>query len=251
MATATEIQTANAKLISDRAAGIAVPVKTQAEKDQAALTGNLDFFLKMLTTQLKQQDPTQPMDVNQMTQQIATLSSVQQQVNTNTNLEKLLAQGTTSQLSTAVSYLSKEVETKGSTGQVIGGQGSFAYVLPSDAASVKVTIKNAAGSVVFQGNGSTKSGRNLLVWDGVNSTSGTQEPDGTYTIAVTATDSSQKAITAEARAVGIVGGVQTDSTGAVVLTVGDTTVKYSDILAVREPTRANLDTAQTGSGSSG
>ena len=247
MVDTTSIAAQNAQFIKDQAAGAATKTITGAAADQSKLTGDLSFFLKMLTTQLKQQDPSQPMDVNQMTQQIATLSSVQQQVATNSNLEKLLAQGNTSQLSTAVSYIAKEVETKGNTGQVVSGQGAFTYILPAAAKEAKITIKNAAGSVVFEGSGTTKSGRNIVVWDGKNSSNGNQEPDGTYTISVAAKDTNGKAITPELRSVGIVSGVQTDSKGAVQLNVGDQTINYSDILAVRSPTRANLSNSNTSS----
>jgi flagellar basal-body rod modification protein FlgD len=250
MVDTTSIAAQNAQFIKDQAAKVATPAISAAAAAQAKVTGDLSFFLKMLTTQLKQQDPSQPMDVNQMTQQIATLSSVQQQVATNTNLEKLLAQGNSSQLSTAVSYISKEVETKGNTGEVVQGQGGFAYLLPSAATQAKITIKNAAGSVVFQGLGPTASGRNIVLWDGVNSASGKQEPEGTYTISVAATDSSGKAITPELRAVGIVSGVQTASDGTVQLSVGDQTINYSDILAVRTPTRTNLSSGTNNASSS-
>ncbi len=246
MVTTSSIAAQNDALIKAKANGTATSkTETGATADSKTLSGDLTFFLKMLTTQLKQQDPSQPMDVNQMTQQIATLSSVQQQVNTNKNLEKLLAQGQTSQLSTAVSYIGNEIETKGSTGQVVSGQGAFVYLLPKAATSTKVTIKNASGSTVFEGTGTNKSGRNIMVWDGVNSANGKKEPDGTYTLSVEAKDSKGKAITPELRTVGIVGGVQNDSTGTS-LTIGDTTVKYSDILAVRVPTRANLTSTSGG-----
>lgn len=251
MADTSSIAAQNAQFIKDRDAKKATKTITGAAADQSKLTGDLSFFLKMLTTQLKQQDPSQPMDVNQMTQQIAMLSSVQQQVATNSNLEKILAQANSSKLSTAVSYISKEVETKGSTGQIVQGQGAFAYILPTAAKEAKITIKNSAGSVVFEGSGTTKLGRNIVLWDGKNSGNGNQEPDGTYTISVAAKDTNSKVITPELRAVGIVSGVQTTKDGSVQLSVGDQTINYSDILAVRTPTRANLSTANTDGSASG
>jgi flagellar basal-body rod modification protein FlgD len=243
MADTSSIAAQNAQFIKDQAAGATTKTITGAAADQSALTGDLDFFLKMLTTQLKQQDPSQPMDVNQMTQQIAMLSGVQQQVATNTNLEKLLAQGNSSLLSTAVSYIGNEVETKGNKGQILQGQGAFAYILPTAAKEVKITIKNSVGSVVFEGSGTTQSGRNVVIWDGKNSSTKKQEPDGTYTISVSAKDTNGKAITAETRSVGVVGGVQTDKNGKVQLTVGDQTLYFEDVLALRAPTRTALSSS--------
>ena len=64
---------------------------SQTKNASTMLNGTLNDFLKLLTTQLKNQDPTEPADTNQMTQQIASLSQVEQQINTNSNLEKLIA----------------------------------------------------------------------------------------------------------------------------------------------------------------
>ncbi len=213
--------------------------KTDAAATQAQLSSDVSFFLKMLTTQLKNQDPSSPLDTNQFTQQIAQYSGVQQQVNTNATLEKLLASYKQSSTTSAVSYIGKEVESKGSTGVVLGGQGAFTYILPSAAKSAEITIKDSTGRTVFTGSGTTASGRNTVVWDGVNSSTGKQEPDGTYTIAVAPLDSNGKAMTPEMRAVGIVSGVETDASGNVLLDIGDTKVNYTDVLTVRVATRAD------------
>ncbi len=217
------------------------------------LSGDFSFFLKMLTTQLTNQDPTQPMDTSQMSQQLAQFSGVQQQVDTNTKLDTLIANNGKSQQATAVGYIGHEVEAEGNTGSVYGGQGAFAYVLPSAAASAKVTITDASGNTVFSGDGTTLSGRNILVWDGVNSTTGAQEPDGTYTLAVSATDSSGAAMTVDTRSVGIVNAVETDANGNLVLDLAGgsgTTMNFNDVLAVRSPSRVVTSTADSGSDSS-
>jgi flagellar basal-body rod modification protein FlgD len=193
-----------------------------------------------LTTQLKNQDPTQPLDTNQLTQQIAQYSGVQQQVTTNANLEKLLATMQKSNISTAVSYLGREIETKGKTGEVSGGQGAFSYILPKTASTVDITITNAAGAVVFTGKGDVKEGRNLVVWDAKNS-AGVKQPDGRYTITVEAKGADTKDIAVETRAVALVGGVETDATGQTLLTTASgAKVNFSDIIAVRDATRAAL-----------
>lgn len=224
--------------------------KTASGTDAGSkLNADFNFFLKMLTTQLQHQDPSEPMDTSQMTQQIATFSGVEQQVQTNSRLDQLLASNQQSQLGTAVSYIGREVETEGNTGSVIGGQGAFSYVLPEEAKTVSVVITNAAGKAVFSGAGTATKGRNTVVWDGKNSITGAQEPDGTYTVQVTAKNAAGVAITPDIRAVGIVEGVETDENGSVVLTVGDIKVKYDEILAVRAPSRVAVeDPADTGSG---
>lgn len=243
---------ANQRYIANIAAGNGAANKadpsdnTSAASAQSKLSGDLNFFLKLLTTQLKNQDPTQPLDTNQVTQQIATLSSVQQQVNTNLNLEKLINSNKQSQLSTAVSYIGKEIETPGNTGQVLGGQGAFTYALASVASRTNVTIKNAAGQIVFTGIGTNMAGRNIIIWDGKNSKTGQREPDGTYTLSVEAKDANGKSITAITSAVGIVNAVQNDAKGNLTLSLGDVTKNFSDVVAVRDPSRVQTTTAQSG-----
>ena len=237
----------NAAFLAARDKGIETATsKTNSGASQAQLSSDVNFFLKMLTTQLQNQDPTQPLDTNQFTQQIAQYSGVQQQVSTNSNLEKLLAAMNRSTSATAVGYINHEVETVGNTGEVIGGQGAFSYILPKAAATAEITITNSAGVVVYRGQGNKTAGRNIVLWDGVNYATKQKEPDGVYKIAVTAKDSQDKAITAETRAVAIVSGVETDATGGTILTThGNAQVKFEDVLAVREATRAVLDDPAT------
>src|ERR1700734_3492026 len=73
------------------------------------LSGNFDTFLQLLTTQLQNQDPLDPMDSNQFTQQLVEFSQVEQQINTNTNLQTLITQGTTNASAITTSYLGKNV----------------------------------------------------------------------------------------------------------------------------------------------
>jgi flagellar basal-body rod modification protein FlgD len=214
--------------------------KTGSAAAQTQLSSDINFFLKLLTTQLKNQDPSSPLDTNQFTQQIAQYSSVQQQVNTNTNLEKLLAANNRSTTSNAVSYIGREVETAGNTSELARGQAAFSYILPTSAASAEITLTNAAGQVVFKGQGDTKAGRNLVVWDGVNSANGAREAEGTYKISVVALDAANKVVQAETRKIAIVSGVETDATGNTLLSTGRSTVNFNDVLAVRTPTRADL-----------
>jgi flagellar basal-body rod modification protein FlgD len=206
------------------------------------LSGDLNTFLRLFTTQLQNQDPTQPLETNEITAQLAQFSTVEQQVKTNTSIDKLVATQKQTQLSTAVSYINKEIESSGNTGTLQGGQATFSYFLPANTSSALVTITNAAGRAVFQGQGTLLKGRNLVVWDGKNSFNQNTEPNGKYTISIAAKDANNKTLTVDTRSVGIVTGVETDSTGIVKLNVGDVSVPFDQILAVREPVLLNLGT---------
>jgi flagellar basal-body rod modification protein FlgD len=82
---------------------------TSTPDAMAQLSGNFSTFLTLLTTQLKNQDPTSPMDSNQFTQQLVEFSQVEQQINTNTNLQTLISQGTAQSAAYATGYLGKTV----------------------------------------------------------------------------------------------------------------------------------------------
>src|ERR1700742_516134 len=73
------------------------------------LSSNFSTFLTLLTTQLKDQDPTSPMDSSQFTQQLVEYSQVEQQIDTNDNLKTLISQGQSQGSAMATTYLGKKV----------------------------------------------------------------------------------------------------------------------------------------------
>lgn len=220
------------------------PSKSEVDNKSGSI-GDYETFLRLFTVQLQNQDPLEPLDTNQMTSQLAQFSAVEQAVKSNENLETLINTQRQNQLSTAVSFIGAEVETSGNSGELREGQAVFSYLLPQEAGKVDIIVSDESGRAVFQGNGTTADGRNLVVWDGVNSFTGRTEPDGIYTITVKAKDNFGKEITVDARAVGVVQAVETDKDGNVLLAIGDQTVKYDDILAVRTPTRVTVPTDTT------
>jgi len=207
---------------------------SKTDTASASLSQNYEDFLLLLTTQLQNQDPTSPADTNQITQQIASLSQVEQQINTNRNLEQLIAMFGGQQSNQAVSYIGKQIDAEGNTGFLSGGAAAFAYNLPANTKTAEVTIKNSAGQVVFTGNGTTDAGRNQVLWDGTNSTTGDTEPAGKYTFTVTAKDADGKALTATTYTTGVVTSVETQN-GTTTLSLGDVSVPLEDVLSVRSP----------------
>jgi len=208
----------------------------RSQLDQNSLNSDFNFFLKLMTTQLQNQDPTDPMDTNALTDQITQFTQVEQQVKTNSHLEKLLAAQNQSQLSTAVSFIGSEVETSGNTGEKVAGRAVFSYMLEEGAVDTDIIITDEAGRAVFKGKGTNLEGRNLVVWDGSNSFNNTIEPDGVYTIRVASKDSKGETVKSDARAVGIVTAVETAADGTVLLSIDNRTVPFTDVLAVRTPT---------------
>ena len=149
------------------------------------LSGNFSTFLTLLTTQLQNQDPLNPMDSSQFTQQLVMFSQVEQQINTNQNLQTLIALNQANTLSNATTYLGKTVTITTGNGALQDGSCSWRYALGADAANTTLTITNSNGQVVYSGPGETASGGHDFTWDGKDS-SGNQLPDGVYKLSVSA-----------------------------------------------------------------
>src|SRR5499426_1025630 len=96
-------------------AATAVPTPSTTTSAAAAATGgatitkNFDQFLQLLTTQLKNQNPLDPLDTNQFTQQLVQFAQVEQQINMNQSLNALIALQTAAQTSAALGFLGSTV----------------------------------------------------------------------------------------------------------------------------------------------
>ncbi|MFO1242379.1 MAG: flagellar hook assembly protein FlgD [Rickettsiales bacterium] len=195
---------------------------------------NYDDFLLLLTTQLKNQDPTQPLDTNQFVSQLAQLNQVEQQLNTNKHLEKLVNATTQAQIDSGINLIGKVVEADGSSGLLVNKQAAFVYDLPKAAQKVNVTIMAPDGTPVFSGSGSTFEGKNLVTWNGQNSFNGKDMPDGEYKISVKAIDENGDDMTATTFTSGLVDAVEMDGQGGANVIIGTMKVPFTSVTAVRD-----------------
>ena len=206
---------------------------TNLASGQSNLNVSYSTFLTLLTTQLKNQDPTSPLDTNQFTEQLVQMTGVQQQLLSNELLQTLVNQsGGAGGVSSAVGLIGKSVRASGDTATLSGGQANWSYTLPATAASATLTLTNAAGKTVWTGSAPDLSqGAHAFTWNGKDA-SGTQQPDGgAYKLSVAATDANGAAITAITELTGVVGSVQTVN-GAAVLNVGKTQIPFTNVTEV-------------------
>lgn len=224
------------------ATGSATQPAPKSTLAQERLSEQYTDFLRLLTTQLQNQDPTDPTDTNALTQQIASLSQVEQQIATNKNLEQLIASFVATQYNSIVSYIGKQIEAPGNNIELIGGQGRISYYLAGGAHDVTVKVKNATGNVVYTGPGTKLTGRNELFWDGRNS-NGVQLDDGTYTFEVTARDAGGNIITSQTYTTGVVSSIDSID-GVVYLSFGDLSIPVTGVVSIRQPDPFVLPSAE-------
>jgi flagellar basal-body rod modification protein FlgD len=158
--------------------------KTIDSRNSVAST--YDNFLKLLTTQLKNQDPLDPTDSSEFTNQLVQFSQVEQQINLNAKFDKLLTSNQAAQVLQASNYIGKNVEAEGST-LTVEAPASITYWMTKDASSVTAVIKDSNGNVVQTLSPDGKSGSHTITWDG-RKNDGSLLPVGTYDLIMSAVD---------------------------------------------------------------
>ncbi|MBS1184194.1 MAG: flgD [Proteobacteria bacterium] len=177
-----------------------------------SLTSNYSTFLTLLTAQLKTQSPLSPMDVNSFTQQLVQYSSVEQQIQTNTNLKAMMDTMTSSAALQLVNYIGKSVTAYSDTTKFDNGKADWTVNSSAVATGAEVTITDENGGVVYQGTTDLKTGQNTFSWDGKGSTgSDYSTSTGAFTISVKGTDANGKAVSITTEVSGKVQAVDTSS----------------------------------------
>jgi flagellar basal-body rod modification protein FlgD len=170
------------------------------------LAGNFQTFLTLLTTQLKNQNPLDPLDTNQFTQQLVQFASVEQQLKTNDELTSLVSLQKTAQSTQALTFVGKTAVVDGSTTSLTNASATWELGVPT-ASNVSISIANSTGQTVFSGNYSVNAGDNqAFKWDGKGN-DGTQWPDGMYTLTATAVDGTGKSVAVSTQIQGVVSSV--------------------------------------------
>jgi flagellar basal-body rod modification protein FlgD len=215
---------------------------TQQRKTDIA--GDFDTFLRLLTTQLANQDPLSPMDSNQFTEQLVQFASVEQSVAMNEKLDKVLALIDADKMGAGTGYLGREVEVDVSTVQLgATGTANFAMSLEDKPAAVAVTVKDHRGKTVATLAPPPQAGRQTVVRDGRTS-DGLRAPAGTYDVEVEAMDAAGVPVAVSTRLSGVVRAVEHDG-GTLFLDVAGQRVALGDVTTVRTPTEPHNEGASS------
>lgn len=169
----------------------ATPSSTEPNAATQSLTENFDNFLLMLTTQLQHQDPLSPTDATEFTNQLVQFSQLEQQISQSGKIDDLVALQQAAESLGAVSFLGKTVEVKSDLTVLEDGSATISYDMPDGVESATIAILDSAGDLVTTLTANKLAGRQDTIWDGTDN-QGIQQPDGTYTVAVSAVDGNDK-----------------------------------------------------------
>lgn len=194
-----------------------------------SLSANFNDFLKLLMTQLQYQDPTSPLDTNQFTSELVQFSSVEQQINTNTSLTKLIQLTQGSEIMQASAMTGKQVMVSSESMPLQNGKGTIVFSAPA-AEPVGIAIYSDTGAKLRDATLVAKKGSNTWTWDGTDG-SGHTLPDGAYKVAVTGANTDGTTNALPFSVVGTATGVVNGS-GGVQLQMGTLAVDFANVQSV-------------------
>ncbi len=219
------------------AASTSLTEGTQSGNSAATLQEDLNRFLSLLTTQLKNQDPLDPMDSNEFTSQLVQFASVEQQIYQNSNLETLVGLAETNQVSSLVDFIGKRIEVTGTTKFPLEDSAAeFTYTMPAGAKSASIIIRDANGLTVYEQDANLDQGQHTFEWDGRDRNGGTA-PDGEYSVLVSGLDHQGDLLNISTTVFGRVTGIGVEN-GETTMFMGDIEVPQSLVLSVKEAVAA-------------
>jgi flagellar basal-body rod modification protein FlgD len=225
----------------------AAATKAQGTQAQSIkLAEDFSQFLTLLTTQLQNQDPLNPMDSTEFTNQLVQFSQVEQSINTNQKLDSLLALQLGTISSTALGYVGMDITyTSAEMNWDNTGPVSIHYGLPEQASVAKVNIYGEDGKTVIRTLDAPKSpGAQKIEWDGKDNAGNVVEK-GTYTIKLDAADKNGKPMQVSTAVNGRVRGIETQD-GVVYLLVGERAIALGSVInASVKDQAANTNTNTT------
>jgi len=180
---------------------------SSSSTSSTATTGiadNFQTFLTLLTTQLQNQNPLDPLDTNQFTQQLVQFAGIEQQLKSNDQLKSLIDIEKSAQATQALVYVGNTVAVDGSKAQ-FDKSATWNFQSEKDT-SATITITSSTGQTAFTGSYALKQGNSSFVWDGKGN-DGVQWPAGTYTMTATGKDSSGNNVAISTEVQGIVDSV--------------------------------------------
>lgn len=176
---------------------------SSTDQSTEALDDTYNNFLLLLTKQLQNQDPLDPLDTAQFTEQLVSFSAVEQQINSNKNLEKLISLQASTNAFGAVSFLGNTVAIDSDKVSLKDGKARFQYEIDRNAAGAMLRIVDARGNTVLVQEANRGLGTYQVDWNGKD-VFGNQLPDGEYRVSVSYHDEQGKVYSSNITSFGVV-----------------------------------------------
>ena len=195
------------------------------------INADFDMFLKLLTAQMQNQDPLDPMDTAQYTQQLVQYSQVEQSIEQTATLKDMLAAFGTQNLMQASSLVGAQVETSSATsGLSAATPAQWTWSAARDVTSMTATIKDEKGKIIDTLPITATGAAGAFTWDGTTSAGKKVDP-GLYTLELAGVDATGAKVATTAHAFGKVSDVELEN-GTVKLTINGLTVSTSELLRI-------------------
>jgi flagellar basal-body rod modification protein FlgD len=208
---------------------------TVAASERPRLAQDFDTFLTLLTTQLRNQSPTDPLDANEMTAQLVQFASVEQQIAANRNLERLVALQSASQMLAAAPLLGATVEVASDALPLQGGSAELRVPRAGSVNEARVAVLDKNGRVLREETLPLDRGEALWRWDGRDST-GRVMPDGAYRLSVLGAQPGEAARPLPFTVIGRVTGLEQQQ-GQTALVIGGLTATLDRVRMVQSAAR--------------
>jgi flagellar basal-body rod modification protein FlgD len=218
-------------------------VASREQQADDAMKNKQKEYYTFLIEQMKNQDPTDPMDATTAAAQAVSVMAAAEQIHTNRHLEKLNSSMHAMMIANLTNNLGKDVSLNGNSTRLEGGKAAMKFELPSLSESkidgehralseysrVELMVKNAEGHTVFRGDIPFHSGTNEYAWDGINSV-GNKEDEGEFRYHVRVYDSANNPMTLKTYSRARIEGIMTDKNGNISYQVGGQQLDPSEIL---------------------
>lgn len=181
------------------------PTKSATPADKQMLAQNFDQFLILLTAQLKNQNPLDPLNTNEFTSQLVQFASVEQQMKQNDSLTTLLSKTDASNAIGVLNFVGRKVTASGTTTALENGKAEWIFDAPR-AGNGKITITDSNGKTVYKTSIALSGGPQTYTWDGTR-TDGLKADDGLYSVSIEGSTVEGAAFTVSSQISGTVDGV--------------------------------------------
>lgn len=206
---------------SGTAGGLAATTPAGAKRNPSATGLGSDFntFLTLLTAQLKNQDPTQAMSVEQMTSQLVQFSQVEQQVKLNATMDRMVALQEAAQLTASAPLIGRPVEVASTRLALQDGAATLRLPAAGKASGATIRVLDGQGRVLREQTVALGAAPADWRWDGRDA-QGRALPDGAYRFAVQGRDGAGGAVPLEATVVARATGASRDAAAGLRLRLG-------------------------------